>query len=474
MSKSIFDLIIVGAGSAGMTAAITAAELGRRVLVIEKDSRIGGTLHLTAGHMSAGGSKLQAEKGILDTPQAHFDDVMRTNQGSADDWMIRLATDEAPKTMDWLAEIGFEFAEDSPKMIYGHVPYSTPRTHFGKDVGRSILNVLQPLFEGEVEKENIVLKLNTKFADLLINDNQEVVGISALSQKGTRHPYFAKKVILTTGGYAANHKLFAARHPSVSRLISTASPNSQGDGIVIAERYGAVFHNAEKALSTNGGIELEPKSGRSDFWGVWARVSNAVDRPPHEVYVTDNGERFINEDEPSPDVRERIVERLPNRRFWVIFDENTRKTAPPLLLWWSEKQFLEETKREKAMWQADTLAELADKTGLPKANLLATIDRFNGFVDQQNDADFKRKLLNDTVLHPPFYAVLTYAINLITFGGLKVNEQLQVVRQDGQPIEGLYAAGEILGAGATSGNAFCGGMLLTPALSFGRILGRSW
>ena len=473
MEKAIFDFIVVGAGSAGMTAAITAAERGRRVLVIEKDSRIGGTLHLTAGQMSAGGSKLQAEKGILDSSQAHFDEVMRINNGSADDWMIRLATEEAPKTMDWLADIGFEFADDSPKMIYGHVPYATPRTHFGKDVGRSILKVLQPLFEAQVEKGNIVLRLKTKFVDLLIDGNQCVVGITALSGENTRRPHFAKKVILTTGGYAANHKLFANRHPSVSRLISTASPNSQGEGIVIAERHGAVFHNAEKALSTNGGIELEPQSGRSDFWGVWARVSNAVDRAPHEVYLTDDGQRFINEDEPSPDVRERIVERLPNRRFWVIFDENTRKTAPPLLLWWTQERFLEETKREKAMWQADSLAALADKTGLPKANLLATIERFNGFIDGQNDADFGRKLLNDKVLQSPFYAVLTYAINLISFGGLKVNEQLQVVRQDGQPIEGLYAAGEILGAGATSGNAFCGGMLLTPALSFGRILGRS-
>ncbi len=467
-----FDFIIVGAGTAGMAAAITAAERGRRVLVIEKDNRIGGTLHLTAGQMSAGGSKVQAEKGILDTPKAHFDDVMRINKWSADAWMIRLATEEAPKTIDWLAENGFEFAEDSPKIVHGHVPYSTPRTHFGKDMGRSILKVLTPLFDAQVQKGNIVLKLELSLNNLLIADNQQVVGIITMSKKQTLRHFYADKIVLTTGGYASNHKLFSKRHPSVSRLISTASPNAQGDGIVIAEKYGAVFHNAEKALSTNGGIELEPNSGRSDFWGVWARVSNAVDREPHELYVNDNGQRFINEDEPNPDVRERVVAALPNRRFWIIFDENTRKTAPPLLLWWTADQFLEETKREKVMWQADTLNALADKTGLPKHNLLNTINRFNAYIDKQRDVDFGRKLLNDNILHPPFYAVLTHAINLITFGGLKVNKKLQVVRQNGEPIKGLYAAGEILGAGATSGNAFCGGMLLTPALSFGRILGR--
>jgi flavocytochrome c len=468
-----FDFIIVGAGTAGMTAAITAAECGRRVLVVEKDNRIGGTLHWTAGQMSAGGTKSQAEIGISDTPEAHFDEVMRINNGSADAWMIRLATQEAPKTIDWLAENGFEFADDSPKLVYGHVPYTTPRTHFGKDMGRSILKVLQPLFDAQVEKGTIVLKLEMTFSDLITIDNQQVIGIKTLSKKRATRYYYANKIILTTGGYAANHNLFSRKHPSLSRLVSTASPNSQGDGIVIAEKHGAVFHNAEKALSTNGGIELEPNSGRSDFWGVWARVSNTVDRPAHEVYVDDNGQRFIHEDEPNPDVRERIVGALSSRRFWIIFDENTRKTAPPLMLWWTMARFLEETKREKTAWQADSLSALADKTGLPKDNLLATISRFNGFVDNQNDPDFGRKLLNDKVLQPPFYAVLTYAINLITFGGLKVNEQLQVVKNNGEPMKGLYAAGEILGAGATSGNAFCGGMLLTPALSFGRILGRS-
>jgi predicted oxidoreductase len=125
------------------------------------------------------------------------------------------------------------------------------------------------------------------------------------------------------------------------------------------------------------------------------------------------------------------------------------------------------------MWQADSLETLAEKTGLPKDNLLNTINRYNGMVFNQHDPDFGRPFLTNTLVQPPFYAVLTYAINLITFGGLKVNENLKVMHHNGQPIEGLFAAGEILGAGATSGNAFCGGMLVTPALSFGRILGRT-
>jgi fumarate reductase flavoprotein subunit len=189
-----FDFIIVGGGTTGMTAAITAAERGRSVLVIEKDNRIGGTLHLTAGQMSAGGTKSQAEKGILDTPEAHFDDIMRINNGSTDAWMIRLATEEAPKTLDWLAENGFEFADDSPKLVYGHVPYTTARTHFGKDMGRSILKVLEPLFNAQVEKGNIVLKLEMTLSALIILDNQQVIGVKALSKKRTTRYYYADKL----------------------------------------------------------------------------------------------------------------------------------------------------------------------------------------------------------------------------------------------------------------------------------------
>jgi fumarate reductase flavoprotein subunit len=469
----MYDIIIIGAGTAGISCAITAAQRKRKVLVVEKDNRIGGTLHLSAGHMSGGGTRLQKQKGIDDHPQKHFDDVMRINKGSADAWMIQLATNEAPHTLDWLDDLGMEWADNSPAFVYGHVPYLTPRTHFGNIIGgQAILKVLEPEFQKQVKNGQIDLLLNHTLIDLVL-ENQRVTGVLTENTEGGKKTFVGKHTVLTTGGYAANPQFFAEKHPEKSRLISTASPNSQGEGIVVAVQHGAVFHNAEKALSTNGGIELDPLSGRADFWGIWAQVSNTAVRRAYELYVDDDGNRFMNEDEYSPDVRERAVENLPNRRFWVIFDEKTRQNVPFLFLWITPEQFLEEVKKEKAMWCADSLENLADKTGLPKDNLIKTIKRYNDMIFNQHDPNFGRQFLTATIEQPPFYAVLTYAMNLITFGGIKVNQNLQVMHQNGKPIEGLYAAGEILGAGATSGNAFCGGMLLTPALSFGRILGRT-
>ncbi len=305
---------------------------------------------------------------------------------------------------------------------------------------------------------------------------EQIVGIKALHE-GIGTLFHGKNVVLTTGGYAANPEFFKQVTPNTPRLISSARLTSTGDGIIVAQAIGAKFKGAEMHNSTLGGIELEPMSGRSDFWRNWARVSNSVDRKPREIYVNEEAERFMNEDTPNPDDREHIVNQQTNRRFWLIFDETALKSGASIIPQLTIEQIKEEAQREKAFWQADSIEELANKMDLNSDSLLKTVNSFNEFCDNKNDADFSRDLTNPetvfSIKNAPFYGILTYAYSLISFGGLAINDKLEVLDENEKPIKGLYAAGEIIGVHATSGNAFCGGMVLTPALSFGKYLGET-
>ncbi len=465
-----YDLIVVGAGTAGMPCAIMAAEQGAKVLVIEKADKIGGTLHLSAGHMSAGGTRRQKAMGIDDSPEKHYEDVMRVCKNTADPALVALATREAPYTIDWLEDLGFPFEPTTPKLVFGHVPYQTPRTYWGTDAARSIFQTILPLWEKYVKSAHIEVRLQHQLTDLIVHKNQ-VVGVQVRHNKN-KVDFFAKNTVLTTGGYASNPEFFAKVHPERPRLLSTAAPTSTGDGIMVAQKAGAAFRWAEKHISSLGGVELEPGSGRTDYWNAWAMVFTSKYRPPREIYVNAEGKRFLNEDELDPDVRERIIARQPGEKFWLIFDDPSIDDGEPVIRGWKPEQIRKAAREGKFIQQADSIEALAAKTGIPTEALKKSIETYNKAVAEKNDPEFGRSTLTHAISKAPFYAMLSYTSSLISFGGLHVNANLQVLDRQGNVINGLYAAGEVLGAAATSGNAFCGGMLITPALSFGRILGR--
>jgi fumarate reductase flavoprotein subunit len=473
------DVLIAGAGSAGIPCAIRAAQRGLTVLMIEKDSEAGGTLHITAGHLSAAGTQLQKEKSIEDSPGEHWKDIQRISRNTADEIITHKAVQLAPSTIDWLQRCGYVFHEKTPAIFFGHEAYGKPRTYFGADdyfggpimqPGKAVLKALLPLFEELVNDGKI--RLHTRHSLVKINtEGTRVVSVEAKTGN-TIKKFSAKNYVLTTGGYAANPDFFASHHPG-KKLISTARHTSTGDGIIAAMQAGGIFHNAEKYMATLGGIEYLPGSGRVDFWQAWAKVSNSHDRKPREIYVNEHGLRFMNEHDLTVDERERIVMQQPNQRFFVVFSETALEAGPPLISQWNILKFKEEAQKEKCCWTADSIEMLAHKINVPVENFINTVKIFNDCVDNKSDSLFGRTCLEHKIEGPPYYAVLVYASSLLSFGGIKVNEQLQVIHQSGAAFTNLFAAGEILGAGATSGNAFCGGMLLTPAISFGKWLGEN-
>ncbi len=476
MAEQGYDLLIVGAGTAGMACAITAAEHGARVAIIEKDHQAGGALHWSGGHMSAGGTRRQKAMGIEDSVEKHRADIQRINEGTGDLTLIRLAVEEAPRTIDWLDDLGFEFAPECPRIIYGHVPYTEARTHYGTDKALSIYKVLLPLWNQYLANGQINLMLNTSLLDLLPQQGR-YNRILARKSTGEDMELEAKNLVLTTGGYGSAPAYFKAKHPNIP-MVSSAYPMATAEGHQIAEGHGARFRMADLHLPSLGGLEMEPGSGRCNFNEAWAMVLTSIYRQPREIYLNLQGQRFMAEDETNADTRERIVVQQPEWKFWMIFDEaallerNEEGVENPIIIGWDTEKIKKEARAERAIFSAPTLETLIDKIKLPAATTLASIEAFNQNIATGHDPLFGRKYLKNGIHQGPFYAILVHASLLVTFGGIAVNEKLEVLDTNGEVLPGLYAAGEILGLGATSGKAFSSGMAITPALSFGRILGK--
>ena len=464
-----YDLVIVGGGTAGVPCAIAAAQAGGRVVIVEKTDVLGGTLHLSSGQLSAAGSRRQRARGIDDSPQRHFEDVMALGHGAADPVLVRKAVEEAPHTIDWLEDLGFDFDPTTPALYYGHEPYSVPRTYWGPEGGRSVLKVIRSAVDEQMAAGRVTVLYEHRATELLCRDGG-VAGVRVVSSEGESEVRGAATV-LTTGGYGANHEFFTAHTPKATRLISACRRSSTGDGILMAMALGARLRGTEHHLPTVAGIEARPGSGYAGEPPYFAILNPKV-WPARAIHVNQRGERFLAEDDPSPDRRERALLQQPGQQVWVIFDDASLSEG---------RTFHPELSADRVRQLADygiyaftgrDLESLARKAGIDPAGLTRTARAWNDAVETGADP-LGVATPGPALRTPPYYAFLLNAIVVTTFGGLAVDGDLRVLDEANRPIPNLYAAGEALGTSATSGDAFCGGMLATPALSFGRILGRS-
>lgn len=460
-----YDVAIFGAGSSGLMAAIFAARGGARVLLIEHAPDIGGSLHVAGGHMSAAGTRLQEARNIEDSPDKHFDDVMRISKGTADAAKVRIAVDGAPDTLHWLVDHGLEVGADHPVLVFGHEPYETPRTYWGAEKAVSVLHVLRRELDKELASGRVTLMLETELVDLAVGDDQRIRSATIRRNDGTEDTIEATRYVLSCGGYAANQEMFPELTGGYP-LFSQAYPFSQGTGIKLVRQLGGTVRGGEHFLPTFGRIEDPFNPGRV------ANLTITVPhvRPPWEVYLNLEGDRFINEDEPSADRRERILLTQPDLTFWAVYDQAIKDTAPSLFQDISAAQVEALLNTHPTFVRSETLAALAKGTGLPAANLTKAIEDYNTAVARGED-ELGRVHMPAPVATPPYYAVKHHGISVIGFAGVAVTDDFRVTTGEGAAIENLYAVGEMLGAWPFSGNAFVSGMSVTPALTFGRLLG---
>lgn len=463
-----YDIIIVGAGAAGMPAALFASESSAKILLIEAAPEIGGTFFISSGQMSASGTRLQAEKGIEDNPDKHFADVMRINNNTANPELVRLAVDNAADTLHWLVDSGLVLEPHHPIIHPGHEPYQTARTYWAPEGGLAVLKVIRPLIEKAEAEGKITIRTSTRLKELLTEDGA-VVGVKVTNSEGAIEDITAREVILTTGGYTANPELFKDLSMGRTRY-GGGYDYSRGDGFIAATAVGAAKRGDQQFLPTFAGVREPSAPG-----GYAASTETYPEfRVPWEVYVDLEGRRFMREDEPSVDTRERKLLELPEMRFWAIYDTGILNGATtPFIVNATPEEAAKRFETNPAYIKADTLEELAEKTGMNADVLKKSVEEFNDCVVNGKPDPFGREHRPLPVVEGPFYAIEHVGWSVVGFAGIAIDTEMRVLKDDGTAIPGLFAAGEVIGLGQTSGNAFCGGMSVTPAMTFGRLIGQS-
>lgn len=459
-------LVIIGGGTAGMIAAIFAADRGAKVVVIEKGASVGGTLVISGGMMGAAGTVFQKAKDIQDSAQQHYDDIMRISSGTAVPEMARLWADNAGSMVNWLAKIGLTIADEQPSVgtLYDH--YSVPRYHWGAQNGRSILAVMKPEFDRRVQSGSITLMTEAGAVDLIRDANGAVNGVVVEDSNGKRSDVGGRSTIIATGGCAGNPSMFEALH-GVPLYRRAALPSSQGMGLTLGLAAGGYLRCAENYVGYYGSV------AQSDQWPSPPAADMAIDhrvRKPWEIYVNSRGERFVREDHPSMSERDRTMDRQPGHRFWAIFDQRVLEEAPLLVPRWSREQLVDAFNKHPMFHRGATLTELGVRAGVDPASLQRTVASYNEAIEKGRTDPLKREHRPVSLTRGPFYAIRSQTWTLKSYAGLGANKNLQVTTREGKVIPNLYAAGEVLGA-ATGGKAHTNGASVTPALTFGKLLG---
>ncbi len=450
---SDYDVIVIGAGGAGLAATAEAARAGARVLLVEAGAKTGGSTSLAGGVFYAAGTEVQRAKGIDgDTPDAMFQYYMTLNQYKLDPALVRRLCDDAPGALTWLQSLGVTF---KPEDLYVSGVDKIARGHRAAGMGESIARALEGAFSGMA----VDVALKTRVRNLVV-ENGRVTGIDIDGDRVT-----AKAVVIATGGFGANADKLAAHYPDATRHGDLhwyiGARECLGDGLDMGQAVGAGVggHNLGLLLVTPGfAQDLET------YLPGWL------------MFVNRNGQRFIDETI-EYSVLASALNDQPGQECFAIFDEESRKAARttayrPAPNWTADR--LAELTAQGYITSAPTLAALAEKLGIRADALEATAARYNQNVATQHDASFFKP---STMLRPvatgPFYAARVKAAIICWTGcGLKIDTDAHVLDEAGRPIAGLYAAGETT-SGMFGACYAAGGASIANAVVYGRIAGRN-
>ena len=463
------DVIIVGAGGAGMAAAYEAASAGASVIVVDMASAYGGTAAMSGGGCFAVGTPLQQQKGFEDSLDLAFRDWIRWGQGEADEEWARYYIEHSLHDIyEWLESLGIEWV--SVSLNEGN---SVPRWHRPNGFGKQLA---LKLYEGARAKGVKEWLFNIQIENILKKDDR-VIGVAGTNQKtGEKFELYAKAVVMATGGFAGSHKEIKRYAPVMAdyRFYVAGNRNCTGTGHRMVKQAGGYLTHMENIWAyTYATPDYE------DLKGERALVVRYMPRD-NGIWVNAQGKRFHNEDLSGGATGTPAVMAQDPSFAWSVHDSEVvgsmfivdpSYTADFTRM--HEKK-LKLLAKSPFIMKADSLKELAIRINVDPDTLNETVTRYNRFVEKGEDPEFGKKVKGlKKIMKSPYYAIQFFPAVRKTLGGVKTNIKCQVVNKNLVPIPGLYAAGELAGmaGGHIQGKASLEGTMLGPSIFSGRVAG---
>ena len=484
------DVVVIGGGGAGMTAAMTAADAGQKVVILESQAMVGGNSARATGGMNAAKTVYQDENefdqaaGVEKTlataaekyadnetitalaktvseqwaayqanPTGYFDsvelmelDTMVGGKGINDPELVETLCEGTADAIDWLDENGItlhnvsSFGGASVKRIH------RPVNEEGKVV--SVGAYMIPLLQENCEKRGIDIVLNTTVDTILTDANGAAVGVSGTDKDGNTVVVNAKSVILATGGFGANLDMVTQYKPELAGFMTTNAAGAQGQGIEMATAIGAGTVDMDQ-------IQIHPTVEANTA----ALITEGL-RGDGAILVNANGERFIDE-VGTRDVVSAAEIAQPGSYSWLIVDQ-AMADASSVIQGYIKKGYTK---------TGATYEELAKELDVDPAAFANTMETWNSYVEAKNDPDFGRTSFANPLNNGPYYAIKVTAGVHHTMGGVTINSATEVLKEDGTVIPGLFAAGEV--TGGVHGANRLGGTAVADFVVFGRIAGES-